>query len=143
MKRSFELFYIIVFSLNLFACKNKFNEILNVQNNTVFTDEFFEDIVEIDDARYGSVSGRQMEPIIKYLKSLYLSETDIDLDSNREEGILGFDAIYFIKEDGTRIDIYRNHVVFNKINGVSYIISNGNLNIGLEIAFDFGSSREK
>ena len=77
-------------------------------NNTIFTDEFFEDVVTIQDL-IGRVSGDQMKPVIKYLKSLYLVKTDIYVKTVDEQGypLMGSYSLQFVLKDGTLISYYR------------------------------------
>ena len=108
-------------------------------NNTIFTDEFFEDVVTIQDL-IGRVSGDQIKPVIKYLKSLYLVETDIYVKTVDEQGypLMGSYSLQFVLKDSTLISYYRTKTIFVNVNGVNYMITDGDLDVGLERAFKQG-----
>ena len=50
-----------------------------------------------------------MKPVIKYLKSLYLVETDIYVKTVDEQGypLMGSYSLQFVLKDGTLISYYR------------------------------------
>ena len=106
----------------------------------LFTDEFFANVVEIGEIYTGKVSGEQMAPIIAYLKSLELEPTDTYLSSYDENGNMlvgGPSAITFKMNDGTSLGFLYSGVYLTKGDGsCSYKLVEGNLNEGLEEAFD-------
>lgn len=108
--------------------------------NDVFTDKFFNDVVEICDSRAGVVSGDELKPVIAYLKGLKLTATTEHLRTVNEDGeeLYGLDAITFRKSDGTEIMFLRNHVKMtcaSESSSYSYILESGDLNEGLIEAF--------
>ena len=139
MKKIFVLFLFISICLtSLIACRKEEKEI-DAVHNTIFTDEFFEDVVEIRDFE-GTASGEQMKPVIRYLKSLYLVETDIYIRIRDDDGypLIGRHGIDFEKKDGTIVSIYRTNNMFIDIDGINYMFTSGDLNEGLKAAFEEG-----
>ena len=152
MQKVFSFFLVALIVLSLFGCTKQKTisqeEILqenvwpDVQNNDLFTDSFFSDIVEIGDTRIGRVSGSQMKPIIRYLKSLTLSETREYFISTKDENgelLLGPSALIFCKSDGTEIQFIKGDTAFSgtDANGepITYVLKDGNLFEGLQEAF--------
>lgn len=112
----------------------------NTFKNDVFTDKFFNDVVEICDSRAGVVSGDNIKPVIAYLKGLKLTANTEHLRTVNEAGeeLYGLDAITFRKSDGTEIMFLRNHLKMSCVSGsnvCSYVLESGNLNEGLIEAF--------
>ena len=110
----------------------------SAENNNVFTDAFFSDVVEIRDTRFGVVSAEQMEPVVQYLKGLTLTASDTYLTTVDEDGeiLYGGDAITFLKSNGEQVIFLRNHAKFSIFNVCSYVVSDGeNINIGLKNAY--------
>ena len=113
---------------------------------TPFTDEFFADVVRIGDTSNGWVSGDQMAPVIDYLKSLKLEQTDVYLSSYDENGnmLVGLSGIDFELSDGTTISFLHNHMTLTNTDGSgSFVLSEGNLNLGLQEAFNEAYSAEE
>ena len=133
MKRTISILLVCAFFLTLVGCKS---------NNELFTDEFFEDIVEIYTVRHGIVSGEQMKPIIECLKELKLKKTNELLKTEDEDGdpLIGNLGISFKKADGSDIFMEHNGVKIYGHDGYAYemINSDENNNIGtlLEEAFN-------
>lgn len=110
----------------------------SAENNNVFTNAFFSDVVEIRDTRFGVVSAEQMEPVVQYLKGLTLTASDTYLTTVDENGeqLDGGDLITFLKSNGEEVVYLRNHAKFSILDVCSYVVSEGeNLNIGLGNAF--------
>ena len=86
-----------------------------------------------------------MKPVIRYLKSLKLKETNEHLRTTNEKGELlyGLGCITFDKADGTEICFMHNHAKLTLMGDSpkSYVLdgaetdSNINLNLGLQDAF--------
>ena len=109
--------------------------------STPFTDEFFADVVGI-----GTFSGEQMDPIIAYLKSLELEPSDIYLGNVNENGevLFGGDSIHFEMSDGTTVIFLHNHMtITNKDGSCSFVLVEGNLNLGLQEAYEQASGIDK
>lgn len=110
-------------------------------NNDLFSDIFFSDIIEICDLGSNPVTAEQMEPVIIYLQSLELTESNEHLSNINAEGeqTLGLGLLTFRKYDGTEIVFIRNHEKITCIEGLntcSFLIEEGNLNSGLKEAFN-------
>lgn len=145
MKKIIIFILISVSLIGMTSCVKEKEEDISksdVVNNSLFTDDFFLDVVEIGDTRFGTVSSDQMKPVIRYFKSLYLTETDFILDIWDENGEIiyyGTDVLYFLKSDGTKLTIIQNHKVFSNVygDGISYVVPDDcpTMNIGMEIAF--------
>ena len=83
MKKIIIFILISVSLIGMTSCVKEKEEDISksdVVNNSLFKDDFFLDVVEIGDTRFGTVSSDQMKPVIRYFKSLYLTETDFILD---------------------------------------------------------------
>lgn len=134
MKRIQFVLLTLLLSMSIFGCAGPANTTVE---NIIFTDEFFADVVEICDSRFGQVSGEQMEPVIRYLKDLTLTATDEPLRATNENGdqLYGLDLITFRKNDGTEISVLRNTAKMSGLDGCSYVVEGGNLNSGLKEAF--------
>ena len=144
MKKIIIVILVSVILVSMTSCTKEEVEEKDPVNNTLFTDDFFEDVVEIGDLGVGKfVTGDQMEPVIRYLKSLYLVETDYIVKKVNEKGevLYGPVYIYFKKKDGSQLTITRNSRVFSNPygDGVSYEVPEEypSIGIGLDIAFDF------
>ena len=126
------------------GCENKQESVVN---NDVFTDEFFSDVVEIKGYPYSeeSVTGKQMDPVIAFFKSLTLKDTDIHLSNTNEEGedLYGLFSFTFVKSDGTEITVLTNDQVISDIDGKSYEITSENFHDRLVQAFTDGLSVER
>ena len=104
-----------------------------------FTDEFFADVVEIGELLVGKVSGEQMAPVIAYLKGLELKPSDTYLSNVTEDGeeLTGGRFIEFKMSDGTTVTFMHNHMTLTNTDGsCSYVLVEGNLNTGLQEAFN-------
>ena len=146
MKKIIVVILVSVILVGMTSCAKEEVEEKDPVNNTLFTDEFFEDVVEIGDFGVGkAVTGDQMEPVIRYLKSLYLTETDYIVNNvnvnEKGEELYGAQYIYFKKKDGSQLTITRDGRVFSNPygDGVSYEVPEEypSIRIGLDIAFDF------
>ena len=109
----------------------------SVENNKVFTDAFFSEVVEIRDSRFGVVSAEQIAPVAQYLKGLELTASDTYLTTVNENGEIlnGCDVITFLKRNGEQVIFLRNHAKFSILDVCSYVVEGENLNIGLGNAF--------
>lgn len=131
----------IILVLSVLGCTKQKN---SSENNTVFTDAFFSDVVEIRDTRFGVVSAEQMEPVVQYLKGLTLTASDTYLTTVDENGeqLFGCDAITFLKSNGDEVIYLRNHAKFSILDVCSYVVTEGeNLNIGLKNAYNQGLTK--
>lgn len=132
MKKVSCLLLIAVMAVGLFGCSKS--------NNELFTDEFFEDVVSIDYFGLGSVSGKQMEPVIKYLKGLKLTETDerIRIPDENGDNLYGIYAISFSKDDGAEIHLLCNSAKINGLDNDAYSLADENEDFiaGLKEAFN-------
>ena len=144
MKRLIYVVLVIVMLLIVVGC-NKKEEI--AVNNDIFTDEFFSDVVEIKGYPYSeeSVTGKQMDPVIAFFKSLTLKDTDIYLSNTNEDGeqLYGLFSFTFVKSDGTEITVITNDQVMSDIDGKSYEITSENFHDELVQAFTDGLSEDK
>ncbi len=141
---------IIIFMLSILlmivclGCENKQESVVN---NDVFTDEFFSDVVEIKGFPYSeeNVTGKQMDPVIAFFKSLTLKDTDIHLTNTNEEGedLYGLFSFTFVKSDGTEITVITNDQTISDIDGKSYEITSENFHDELVQAFTDGLSVER
>ncbi len=126
------------------GCENKQESVVN---NDVFTDEFFSDVVEIKGYPYSeeSVTGKQMDPVISFFKSLTLKDTDIYLSNTNEdsEQLYGLFSFTFVKSDGTEITVITNDQIISDIDGKSYEITSENFHDELVQAFTDGLSVER
>lgn len=143
MKRILAFLLVSVLIFGICGCSQSNKE--EAAANDLFTDEFFSDVVRIrcnDGIAGGS---EQMAPVIRYLKSLKLKETDKHLSNRNEKGELlyGLNFISFDKADGTEICFMHNHAKLTLMGDSpkSYALdgaetdSNINLNLGLQDAF--------
>ncbi len=102
MKKIIVVILVSVILVGMTSCTKEEVEEKDPVNNILFTDEFFEDVVEIGDFGVGkAVTGDQMEPVIRYLRSLYLTETDYIVNNvnvnEKGEELYGAQYIYFKK----------------------------------------------
>ena len=116
--------------------------------NDLFTDEFFSDIRCVAGIAEGS---EQMAPVIRYLKSLKLKETDKHLSNRNEKGedMYGLGYIIFYKADGTEVHFLCNNGKFTLTGDSpkSYVIQDVNFdefNLGLDLhnAFEEGNGTD-
>ncbi len=107
MKRTISLLLAALLLLAFPGCAG--NKKVQPQNE-LFTDSFFEDVVEIKDSCCGRLVGEQITPMIRYLKSVSLSPTDIVLSSVNEKGeqLYGLFILTFVKRDGTEVAFLHN-----------------------------------
>ena len=145
MKRILAFLLVSVLIFGICGCAKSNKE--EAAANDLFTDEFFSDVVRICcyDADNIAESSEQMAPVIRYLKSLKLKETDEHLSNRNEKGELlyGLNFISFDKADGTEICFMHNHAMLTLMGDSpkSYVLdgaetdSNINLNLGLQDAF--------
>ena len=135
MKKIHLIFLSLIFVLGSFGCAGQEKAPVG---NTVFTDEFFSDVVEIKDMACGHLIGEQMKPVMEYLKGLTLTPTDIRISTVNENGevLFGPSVLTFVKSDGTEVVFVRNHAVLsNRADGCNYVVAEGeNLNAGLREA---------
>ncbi len=144
MKRIISLVLTIVIVLSVVSC-SKNNK--TAMNNDVFTDDFFSEVVEIKGYPYSeeSVTGKQMDPVFAFFKSLSLKDSDIHLSSTNDEGedLIGLFWFTFVKSDGTEITVLTNDQVISDIDGKSYEITSENFHDNLVQAFADGLSVDK
>lgn len=109
-----------------------------LQNNDLFTDVFFSDVVEICDTRHGQIYKEQLAPVIQYLKGLTLNKVDWHLTTVDEDGnqLYGLDGIAFVKSDGTEIAFLRNHATFSNVEIGTYTVAGEGFENGLKEAFE-------
>ena len=88
--------------------------------NSLFTDDFCEDVVLIYNNRGDVATGDQVEPVIEFLKGLSLTETDDHLSTTTEDGELLFGGyvITFRKSNGYDITFLVDG--YGKLTCVSY-----------------------
>ena len=143
MKRTLAFLLVSVLIFGICGCSQSNKE--EAAANDLFTDEFFSDVVRIrcfDGIAEGS---EQMAPVIRYLKSLKLKETNEHLRTTNEKGefLYGLSLISFDKADGTEVRFRYNHAKLTLTGDTpkSYVLdgaetdSNINLNLGLQDAF--------
>lgn len=139
-KLCFLLVVLFVFALCGCAAEDKIP-----QNNDVFTDEFFADVVEICDTTIDPpATGERMEAVIRYLKGLILTPTQEHLTAPGEDGQIrygGLDYLTFRKADGTEVTVLRSAQELTMSGERSYIAQGENLNAGLKEAV--GQSEER
>lgn len=116
----------VVLLLNLLGCARERGDPVN---NEVFTDEFFQDVVEI---RFGisnePITGQQLAAVARYLKSLHLTHSEKELPYEREPGHYGgWDIVQmeFAKRDGTSLRIRLNQWAMSGLPGGSYYVTDG------------------
>lgn len=111
--------------LSLFGC--------NSSKNELFTDSFFDGVVEIKSYEYGQFSGEQMETVIASLKDLELNKTEerlSDVDENGDK-LIGCLYITFVNADGTEINLLYNGVKINGPDDYAYAFPDADENNGL------------
>ena len=125
MKRLLIVFLSALFLLSMFGCSLKSGDSVN---NKVFTDEFFEDVVEI---RFGiidePITGDQLAAVTRYLKSLYLTHSEKEIPEEKTPGTYGGSPIVhieFVKQDGTSLMIRLNEWAMSGLPGGSYVVTN-------------------
>lgn len=143
MKRILAFLLVSVLIFGICGCAKSGKE--EAAANDLFTDEFFSDVVRIRCVAGIAEGSEQMAPVIRYLKSLKLKETDKHLSNRNEKGELlyGLNFISFDKADGTEICFMHNHAKLTLMGDSpkSYVLdgaetdSNINLNLGLQDAF--------
>ncbi len=135
MRKILCLLLVAILALCLLGCAKQKP---SAENNDVFTNAFFSDVVEIRDTCCGVVSAEQMEPVVQYLKGLTLTPSDtylITVDENGET-LDGCEAITFVKSNGEKVEYTRNHAKISILNVCSYVAEDENLYLGLEKAYD-------
>ncbi len=135
MRKILCLFFAIILVSCVLGCTKQKN---SDENNNVFTDAFFSEVIEIRDSRFGVVSAEQIAPVAQYLKGLELTASDTYLTTVNENGEIldGCDVITFLKRNGEKVIYLRNHAKFSIFNVCSYVVSDGeNINIGLKNAY--------
>ncbi len=145
MKRILAFLLVSVLIFGICGCAKSDKE--EAAANDLFTDEFFSDVVRICcyDADNIAESSEQMAPVIRYLKSLKLKETNEHLRTTNEKGefLYGLSLISFDKADGTEVRFRYNHAKLTLMGDSpkSYVLdgaetdSNINLNLVLQDAF--------
>ena len=122
MKRSMAIVLAILCILQMAGCGGKNSDPVN---NEVFTDAFFADVVQIRYFLEDKITGEQMKPVIRYLKSLHLVHSDEELPEKKEPGTYGgWDLVYmeFTKADGTTLRIRMNQWAMSGLPGGSYYV---------------------
>lgn len=113
---------------------------LVILGSEVFTDAFFEDVVEISAfVSPGVVSKEQMGPVVDYFQRLNLVETDSHLSNVDENGkpLYGICFFTFQKSDGTTLLFLNNDGKMTLSDGsLSYLVVGDNLISGLREAFE-------
>ena len=128
MTRIWTLTLAIVFALSMFGCAGQEN---NPVSNDVFTDAFFQDVESI--GLYGvetMLSGEDMQPVIRHLKGLRLTHSDIVLtnkDENGEDVAGGYPGVGFHKADGTATAFLIDGNVITFADGSSYTVNDKDL----------------
>lgn len=132
MKRN-RILAVLLLTLLLLGCGRQ----QAVEANSVFTEEFFADVVTIRDSRFGEVSGDALEPVETYLKGLVLTVGDAPLDTRDEAGeqLYGLDVLTFQRSNGEEVRFLRNHGALSDSAGQTYTVGEENLNEGLAAAF--------
>ncbi|MCD7860191.1 MAG: hypothetical protein LUH51_08590 [Firmicutes bacterium] len=95
MKKILTIFLAVVLAFGCFGCSAEEPE---QSNNSLFTDSFCEDVVLIAFWPGGEVSGEQVGPVLEYLKSLTLTETDEHISYSWDE--IGGCSISLRKSNG-------------------------------------------
>ncbi len=151
MKRILAFLLVSVLIFGICGCAKSNKE--EAAANDLFTDEFFSDVVRICcyDADNIAESSEQMAPVIRYLKSLKLKETDEHLSTKNEKGedMYGLGYIIFYKADGTEVHFLCNNGKFTLTGDSpkSYVIQDVNFdefNLGLDLhnAFEEGNGTD-
>lgn len=139
MKKMLFILIATVIFLSLFGC--------NSSKNELFTDSFFDGVVEIRSYEYGQFSGEQMETVIASLKDLELNKTKerlSDVDENGDK-LIGCLYITFVKADGTEINLLYNGVKINGPDDYAYAFPDADENnsLGTYIEEAFGKAENK
>lgn len=105
MKRILAFLLVSVLIFGICGCSQSNKE--EAAANDLFTDKFFSDVVRICcyDADNIAESSEQMAPVIRYLKSLKLKETDEHLSNRNEKGELLY-GLNFISFDKATVRKY-------------------------------------
>ena len=123
MKRLLIIVFSAMLLLNMFGCARGNGDPVN---NEVFTDDFFEDVVEIYFISGDPVTGRQLAAVVRYLKSLHLTHSEEELPEERKSGYYGgWDIVQmkFTKQDGTSLTIRLNQWAMSGLPGDSYYVT--------------------
>lgn len=149
MKRILAFLLVSVLIFGICGCAKSNKE--EAAANDLFTDEFFSDVVRIR-CNDGIAGGSEhMKPVIRYLKSLKLKETNEHLRTTNEKGELlyGLGCITFDKADGTDVSFLYNNGKFTLTGDSpkSYVIQDVNFdefNLGLDLhnAFEEGNGTD-
>ena len=146
MKRILAFLLVSVLIFGICGCAKSDKE--EAAANDLFTDEFFSDVVRIRCVAGIAEGSEQMAPVIRYLKSLKLKETD---DNRNEKGELlyGLGCITFDKADGTDVSFLYNNGKFTLTGDSpkSYVIhavhfDEFNLGLDLHNAFEEGNGTD-
>lgn len=122
MKRFLAIVLAAVLLLNICGCSQKSGDPVN---NDVFTDEFFQDVVEfrlgIGD---GPITGQQLAAVVRYFKSLHLTPSEEEVPEVKKT-YGGWDIVYmeFTKSDGTSLMFRMNQWAMSGLPGGSYYVS--------------------
>ena len=125
-----------VLVFGLVGCKPK--------GNDIFTDEFFEGVVQMDCVYLGLVREEQMKPVITYLKEVRLVRSDEEPLTNIDENgdlTMGLCPLFFCKSDGSEIGLFFNGRILNSPDGSVYELADEDadtLNTALGRAFREG-----
>ena len=128
MKKIWTLTLVIVFALSMFGCAGQDGDSVK---NDVFTDAFFQDVESI--GLYGGesmLSGEDMQPVIRHLKGLRLTHSDIILTNIGENGeplAGGYPGMGFHKSDGTATAFLTDGNVITFADGSSYTVNDKDL----------------
>ena len=149
MKRILAFLLVSVLIFGICGCAKSNKE--EAAANDLFTDEFFSDVVRIRCVAGIAEGSEQMAPVIRYLKSLKLKETNEHLRTTNEKGELlyGLGCITFDKADGTDVSFLYNNGKFTLTGNSpkSYVIQDVNFdefNLGLDLhnAFEEGNGTD-
>lgn len=97
--------------------------------------------MEIKDSCCGRLVGEQITPMIRYLKSLSLSPTDIVLSGVNEKGeqLYGLFGLTFVKRDGTEVEFLHNTRTLTNVDEAnlgSWVTPEGvNFTLGMQDVF--------
>ncbi|MCD7860189.1 MAG: hypothetical protein LUH51_08580 [Firmicutes bacterium] len=107
MKKGFIITLAMVLAFGCFGCSVEEPE---QSNNSLFTDSFCGDVVQIACLPCGVVSGEQVGPVLEYLQSLTLTKTDEHLHTTSEDGqqLYGLFFISFRKSNGYEASLMMN-----------------------------------
>lgn len=137
MKKIWILTLAILLVFSFFGCAGQDGDSVK---NDVFTDAFFQDVESI--GLYGGesmLSGEDMQPVIRHLKQLTLTHSDIVLTHIDEDGDLlygGPASMIFLKTDGTRTGFLTQGNVITFIDSESYTVSDDDLYSTLHNLFE-------